>query len=114
MFGIDKLRELAALWEVVAYALLGLSAAACIVGYFIGLFKTREPIEPRAFLIDFAQRPEETTGIVTLGTVRAYYVNAADRRAKRLAVALALALLVLGTVVIALARSGVNVVPCAP
>lgn len=113
VFGIDKIRELAPPWELLAYLLLGGSGGACVVGYLIGLFKAREPIDPRSFLVDFADDPEETRTNATLGTVRAYYQNARDRFAKRIAVTAALALLVVGTVVIALARSSGGMVQCA-
>ena len=110
VFGIDKIRELAPPWEWVSYSLLAASAVVCVIGYLIGVFKTREPIDPRRFMIDFAADPEGTTANVTLGTVHAYYQNARDRKAKRIAVAVALALLVAGTVVIAVARSTAAVV----
>ena len=54
--------------------------------------------------------PEYTTANATRGSVNAYYLNARDRTAKRVFAALALSLLIAGTVVVAVARSGVEVV----
>lgn len=110
VFGIDKIRELAWPWNAIAYALLGTSAVACVLGYLVGAFGTRESIDPRSFVVDFAADPDGTTANATRGVVRAYYVNAADRRWKRIAVCLALALLVVGTVIVAVARSAAPMV----
>jgi hypothetical protein len=106
VFGIDKIRELVPFWERTSYLLLAGSVVACVRGYLIGIFKIREPIDPRRFVIDFATDPEKTTANATRGTMNAYYLNVLDRKAKRIAVAVALGLLVLGTIVIAVARSG--------
>ena len=104
-FGIDKVREIASPWNWAAFGLLGASALLCVLGYLIGVFKTREAIDPRRFLIDFADDPEGTRATAATGTARAYRQNAWDRRAKRVAIALALGFLVLGSLLIAMARS---------
>ena len=112
VFGIDKFSELAPPWQWLAYSLLACSALSCSIGYGIRLLKAREPIDPHTFMIDFAERPAATTTNAILGTVAAYYPNATDRKIKRIAVAVALTSLILGTLVMAVARSAPGMIRC--
>ncbi|MBV8371589.1 MAG: hypothetical protein JO036_21975 [Candidatus Eremiobacteraeota bacterium] len=105
VFGIDKIRELAPPWAIAAYWLLGGSVTVCAFGYLIGFGSPRESTDPESFTVAFAEYPGETISVAIKDTARAYRDNARIRLLKRVGVVTALALLIAGTVVIALARS---------
>ncbi len=105
VFGIDKSRELAPPWEVVAYWFLGGSVAVCTCGYLMGFGSQREPVDPRSFAAAFSNNAEEAISTALVDVVLAYQTNARVRLLKRIGVAVALFLLIVGTVVAALARS---------
>jgi hypothetical protein len=106
VFGIDRVRDLSPSSETWAFGLLGLSAFSCIVGYIYGQWRTRDSIDASSFLFDFATDPQGTTANATRGSVEAYRRNVRDRTVKRWAVTVALLLLVAGTILVAVARSG--------
>jgi len=113
VFGIDKVRELTTWWKAPALTLLGLSAVSSIAGFCIGIFRTREPIDPDRFIVDFAADPSGARAVAARGAAKTYYRNAGDRRTKRWAIVLALVLLIVGIILVAVARSTEGVVYCA-
>ncbi len=114
VFGVDKVRDLSPKYEFWALGFLLSSGVACLIGYGYGLWKTRDSIDPRAFLIDFGSDPEETTVNATVGAVKAYDQNVRDRAVKRFAIAAALILLFTGTALVVVAKQTQAVVSSKP
>jgi hypothetical protein len=83
VFELDKIQLLATGFRFIADGALLASALLSIIGYAIGVRKTREAVNPGTFLIDFATNPEEATAVAKQGLVDAYFDNLRDRSTKR-------------------------------
>jgi len=83
VFELDKIQLLATGFRFIADGALLASALLSIIGYAVGVRKTREAVNPGTFLIDFATNPEEATAVAKQSVVDAYFENLRDRATKR-------------------------------
>jgi hypothetical protein len=113
VFAIDKIAELQSTVKWWAIALLGASALACMVGYVAGSWigpRNREGIPPRRLVTDLFSRAEDALWDAIEAVVDASEKNLSVRIFKRTAVVMSIGFLLVGGVVVALARLGGNVV----